>query len=238
MNYYIPAFLLLLASYSSSSSKEKITNRSLLASSLVIEPTMAMKVASVYNNIQINSESVPKIESFSQALAGFYELKSKGLVTKNILTIIDFSLSSTVKRLWVIDLTTNTVLLHSLVSHGINSGLEFANSFSNAGNSNKSSLGFFATGQPYKGKNGLSLKLDGLEKGTNDHARSRAVVLHGAYYANDNILNTQNYLGRSQGCPAVPEKLNSKLIAMIKDKSCLFIYHPSRDFQLLSKLMS
>ncbi len=194
----------------------------------VIPPTKESKIESVYNILEKTTQDFPKIESFSQALEGFYGLKAKGKVTKDILTIIDFSLSSTTKRLWVIDLTTNTILLHSLVSHGINSGMEYANSFSNNGNSFKSSLGLYVTGETYVGKNGLSMKLDGMEKGINDHARDRGVVVHGANYANPNILWTQNYLGRSQGCPAIPEKLNAKLIGIIKNKSCLFIYHPSR----------
>ena len=237
LKHFIPTFLLLTI-FSSTTITEKTQKPSLIAATVHIEPTAAMKVSSLYNNIQNNSDSMPNLESFSQAIAGFYDLKTKGVITKNILTIIDFSLSSTIKRLWVIDLSNNTVLLHSVVAHGINSGLKYANSFSNAGNSNKSCLGFFATGESYIGKNGLSLKLDGLEKGVNDHARSRAVVVHGASYANSNILNSQNYLGRSQGCPAVPEKLNAKLIAIIKEKSCLFIYHLSRDLQVLSRLVS
>ena len=210
----------------------------ILASKLDDQPTIESRVASVYKAIQTNSNNVPTISSFSQALAGFYDLKAHGLVTKNILTIVDFSISSANKRLWIIDLTDNTVLLHSLVSHGINSGGEFASHFSNAFNSNKSSLGFFVTAESYFGKNGLTLKLDGMDQGVNDRARSRGLVLHGAAYANPAILFSQNYLGRSQGCPAVPEKLNAKIIGIIKGKSCLFIYHQSRDLQPLSILMS
>ena len=239
MKYTFPAALLfLMVSFPTSNFVEKTTVPRALTAHHDIEPTFAMKAEKLYNNLNHHDVSVPKIETFTQALSGFYDLKSRGLVSKNILTIIDFSLSSTTKRLWIIDMSSNTVLLNSLVAHGINSGLEYADSFSNKGNSNKSSLGFFATGEKYIGKNGLSLKLDGLEKGTNDHARSRAVVVHGAYYANADILYTQNYLGRSQGCPAVPEKLNSKIIEIIKNKSCLFIYHPSRNLPQLSKLVS
>ena len=90
-------------------------------------------VETVYHKLQSNAFSMPKLESFTKALKGFYLLKEKGLVQKNILTIIDFSLSSNTKRLWVIDLTTNTILYNSLVAHGRNTGDEFANSFSNAG---------------------------------------------------------------------------------------------------------
>lgn len=191
----------------------------------------------LYADIERNNESVPNIECFTQGLAGFNKLRDKGIISKNILTIIDFSLSSTTKRMWIIDLNTNTVLLHTLVSHGMKSGLEYATNFSNAEHSHKSSLGFYATGESYMGKHGLSMRLDGLENGTNNNARARGVVLHGASYANPLFLDSQSYLGRSQGCPAVPEKLSNTIIKMIKDKSCLFIYHPSRDTNRLQKLV-
>jgi hypothetical protein len=131
--------------------------------------------------------------------------------------------------MWVIDMTTNTVLLHSLVAHGRNTGDVFANSFSNAAESYKSSLGFYLTGEVYTGKHGMSLKLDGLEKGVNDNARNRAVVVHGADYVSDSFIKDHNRIGRSLGCPAVPVAMTKQLISLIKNKSCLFIYHPSRD---------
>ena len=232
---FFPALLLLLATIGSNDYSSKTSTKQLVS---IMEPDMETKIETVYNSIDKSTSNFPKIESFSQALEGFYGLKAKGKLTKDIITIIDFSLSSTTKRLWVIDLSTNTILLHSLVSHGINSGMEYATSFSNSQNSFKSSLGLYVTGEIYQGKNGLSLKLDGVEKGVNDRARDRGVVVHGAYYANPNILSTQNYLGRSQGCPAIPEKLNAKLINIIKDKSCLFIYHPSRQSKQLVALTS
>jgi hypothetical protein len=120
----------------------------------------------------------------------------------------------------------------------MNSGGEYATRFSNAPDSNKSSLGFFTTGETYTGKHGLSLKLDGQERGINDNARQRAVVMHGAKYANPSILKSQGFLGRSQGCPAIPEGLKNKIIETIKGKSCLFIYHPSSNYEIASKLVS
>lgn len=197
-----------------------------------------MKVASVYGKLHSNKLALPQLESFTEALKGFYELKEKGLVKKDILTVIDFSLSSNAKRLWVIDLTTNTVLLNSLVAHGRNTGEEFASSFSNAASSFKSSLGFYVTGEIYSGKHGKSLKLDGLEKGVNDNARERGVVMHAADYVSDSFIKNHNRLGRSQGCPAVPAEINNEIIDMIKNKSCLFIYHPSRSHKSATKLIS
>ena len=181
----------------------------------------------LYNALDANNLSLPKLESFTKALKGFYALQAKGMVQKNILTLIDFSLSSNTKRLWIIDLTTKTILYNSLVAHGRNTGNEFADSFSNKPESYKSSLGFYTTGEVYQGKHGLSLRLDGLERGVNDNARARAVVMHGADYVTESFIKNNSRLGRSLGCPAIPMEMTKEIINTIKDKSCLYIYHPS-----------
>ena len=225
MNYKI-FFLfvfVLLTSFSNISIKPK--------NNLNITETIKLpgsKVISSYNELNINSDKKPSFESFSIALEGFYKLKEKGLVTKDILTLIDFSKSSNTKRLWVIDLTTNEVLFNTLVAHGKNTGEEFANYFSNKAESFQSSLGFYATAEVYTGKHGLSLRLDGLQKGLNDKARERAVVVHGADYVSESFIKNHKRLGRSQGCPALPVEMNKKIINVIKERSCLFIYHPSK----------
>ena len=154
------------------------------------------------------------------------------------MTLVDFSLSSNLKRLWVIDLETNTILYNSLVAHGRNTGEEYASSFSNSNSSYKSSLGFYITGETYNGKHGMSLKLDGLEKGVNDNARQRGVVMHSANYVSNSFIKYNKRLGRSLGCPAIPEELLRGIVNTIKDKSCLFIYHPSRSFEKMSALIS
>lgn len=194
--------------------------------------------AVVYDMLNANSFSMPNLDSFSEALEGFYALKSKGVIQKDILTLIDFSKSANTKRLWVIDLKTNTILFNTLVAHGRNTGEEYAETFSNAAESFKSSLGFYATGEIYNGKHGLSLKLDGLEKGINDNARERAVVVHGADYVSETFIKGNKRLGRSQGCPAIPVEMNEKIINVIKDKSCLFIFHPSRNINSFQKTLS
>lgn len=183
----------------------------------------------IYNSLHSNQFVLPNLKSFTEALKGFYQLKEKGLIQKNILTLVDFSMSSNTKRLWVIDLTTNTILYNSLVAHGRNTGEEFARSFSNSESSFKSSLGFYATGEIYNGKHGMSLKLDGLEKGVNDNARSRGVVMHAANYVSNSFIKNNKRLGRSQGCPAIPEEFLKGIISTIKNKSCLFIYYPTRN---------
>lgn len=192
----------------------------------------------VYNSLEPNRFKMPKLESFSNAFKGYQLLKDKGVLRKDIITIIDFSLSSREKRLWIIDMKTNEILLNTFVAHGKNSGSDYAVNFSNKNESYKSSLGFFTTGEVYRGKHGLSLKLDGLEKGVNDNARKRAVVLHGADYVSRKFIKAHNRLGRSQGCPAVPVEFSKKIINTIKGKSCLFIYHPSRGVVNKAKLIS
>jgi hypothetical protein len=235
----LPAFLLMLISFSTSNlffSEAKAAKKTELVT--VIKTTSETNEEVVYNNLNSNQFALPKLKSFTEALKGFYLLKDKGLISKNILTLIDFSMSSNSKRLWVIDLSTNTILYNSLVAHGRNTGNEFATSFSNSAQSFKSSLGFYATGEIYSGKHGKSLRLDGLEKGINSNARDRAVVIHGAEYVSNSFIQNNKRLGRSLGCPALPIKLASEIIQTIKDKSCLFIYYPSDSYKMASKLVS
>jgi hypothetical protein len=189
-----------------------------------------VEAETLYHKLNCNEFELPNLNCFTEAITGFYELKQQGLIEKDIVTLIDFSLSSTVKRLWIIDLTTNTILMNTFVAHGMKTGEEFATSFSNENSSFKSSLGFYSTGEIYTGKHGSSLKLDGLEKGVNDHARERGIVMHAADYVSTSFIKNNNRLGRSQGCPAIPEQLTPQIIQMIKNKSCLFIYHPSRTY--------
>jgi hypothetical protein len=204
----------------------------------VINTSSESNIETIYNSLNSNHFDLPNLESFKEALKGYYSLKERGLVQKDILTLVDFSLSSNVKRLWVINLDTNTILYNSLVAHGRNTGEEYANSFSNTNSSFKSSLGFYATGEVYNGKHGMSLKLDGLEKGINDNARERGVVMHSANYVSNSFIKCNKRLGRSQGCPAIPEESLKEIVNTIKNKSCLFIYHPSRSFEKISALFS
>lgn len=235
MNYksFFLLFFVLLMSFNSLPEK---TNS--IASGLEKTKKRVSENVSVYSQIDANSFVLPSFESFNLALDGFNYLKEKGLIKKNILTIVDFSLSSNTKRLWVIDLDLNKVLFQTLVAHGRNTGEEFAQAFSNQAESFKSSVGFYATAEIYNGKHGMSLKLDGLQKGLNDKARERAVVMHGADYVSESFIKQNKRLGRSQGCPAVPVEMNQKIINVIKDKSCLFIYHPAVKQEIVSKLAS
>ncbi|WP_396171603.1 murein L,D-transpeptidase catalytic domain family protein [Flavobacterium sp.] len=234
-----PAALFILFSlYTSNKNSTKALKSHEKEIAIDASPNSDSNIEITYNNLNANQFDLPKLESFTEAIKGFNALKEKGLVEKNILTLVDFSLSSNVKRLWVIDLETNTVLYNSLVSHGKNTGEEFANNFSNANSSYKSSLGIYLTGEVYNGKHGMSLKLDGLEKGVNDNARIRGVVMHAANYVSNSFIKYNKRLGRSQGCPAIPKELLTGIVSTIKNKSCLFIYHPSRSLEKTSPLFS
>jgi len=226
-------FFVLLMSFSTVPDKKNSINVA-----AEVAKTIATENESVYNHLDANSYTLPSFEAFNVALDGFNYLKDKGMIQKNILTIVDFSLSSNAKRLWVIDLDQNKILFQTLVAHGKNTGEEYAQAFSNQAESFKSSVGFYATAEIYNGKHGMSLKLDGLQKGLNDKARERAVVMHGADYVSESFIKQHNRLGRSQGCPAVPVEMNQKIINVIKDKSCLFIYHPAAKQEIFSKLAS
>ena len=234
-----PAVLFLLFSlYSIKENRSDSDESKKSEVAVVAKPTFESNVEVIYKSLNANQFELPNLESFKEALKGFYLLKEKGLVQKDILTLVDFSLSSNVKRLWVIDLSTNTILYNSLVAHGRNTGDEYANSFSNANSSFKSSLGFYATGEIYNGKHGMSLKLDGLERGVNNNARERGVVIHSADYVSNSFIKNNKRLGRSLGCPAIPTESLNGIVNTIKNKSCLFIYHPSRSFKTISDLFS
>jgi hypothetical protein len=144
------------------------------------------------------------------------------------LTVIDYSKPSTQKRMWVYDLRAHALLFDELVSHGRGSGRTMSTSFSNAPESNKTSLGLFRTAEAYVGKNGYSLRLDGLEPGVNDRARARAIVVHGAPYVNAATAKANGYLGRSLGCPAVRPEIARPLIDAIKGGGLVFAYYPDQ----------
>jgi hypothetical protein len=177
---------------------------------------------------------------FEKAVEGYLKLKASQCLSeeKNILSIADFSLSANQERLWVIDLSAKKILFHTLVAHGRNTGEEYATHFSNQPESYKSSLGFYVTGNTYQGQHGLSLYLDGLEKGFNDEARKRAIVIHGAHYVSQSFIEQHGRLGRSLGCPALPMGLHEKIIQKIAHQTCLFIYYPQKDYFSKSPLLN
>lgn len=156
----------------------------------------------------------------------------------NILTLIDYSRPSNEKRLWVFDLHQKKLLFHTFVSHGVKSGVRFSDTFSNIYNSKASSIGLYKTEQSYYGREGLSLRLEGIDPGFNDNAMNRALVMHGGWYVNENFIQKYGRAGRSWGCPALPLDLSQTIINTIKNHSLLIVYYPSELWFLKSKFLN
>jgi hypothetical protein len=157
---------------------------------------------------------------------------------KHILTIIDYSIPSSEKRLWVLDLKEKKLLFHTYVSHGIKSGTLLTNFFSNKNNSKASSLGVYTTSQAYYGREGLSLRLDGLDANFNDNASSRSIVMHGGWYVEEEFIKKYGRPGRSWGCPALPLDVYQPIIQTIKDKSVFVVYYPNDRWFEKSKFLN
>lgn len=182
----------------------------------------------LYDSLHLEQMGMRK-DALMYAYKGQQKLVKKGKISNpDILTVCDFSQPSDSKRLYIIDVRNFKVLLNTYVAHGKNSGVEYANRFSNRPRSLESSLGFYVTKNTYFGKHGLSLKLSGQDRGFNDRAESRAIVVHGAGYIGDEWLGGK--MGRSFGCPAVPSRMAAKVIDLIKNGTCLFIYHPLKSY--------
>lgn len=191
----------------------------------------------LYKYLQLSRLGLSE-DAYKYALKGYEYLRDEGKLNNDgILTIVDFSLPSSAKRLFVLDLKSNKVLYNTYVAHGRNSGKEYASQFSNKPESYKSSLGFYITQGTYIGQHGFSLRLEGEEAGINDNALSRAIVMHSADYVNKALIDKQGYIGRSLGCPALPKQVYKPIIQKIKDGSCLFMYSPSSNYLSQSKLL-
>jgi len=173
---------------------------------------------------------------FNTAVSGYKRIDN--LKKKNILTLIDFSKPSTEKRFFVIDLEKKQLIYRCLVAHGKNSGDNYAKSFSNTLESLQSSLGFYLTAETYEGDHGYSLRLDGLEKGINDNARKREIVIHGADYVGEEFIKKYGRIGRSWGCPALPPEISKEIMTKISGGSCLFIYADDKNYKTNSVFLN
>lgn len=190
----------------------------------------------LYNQFDLSEKGLSK-EAFNYAMRGYNRLLAKKQISRpGYITICDFSQSSASKRLYLLDLNTGELLMQTYVAHGKNSGMQYATRFSNRAESRQSSLGFYTTLQTYYGGHGLSLRLQGMEKGINDKALARNIVVHGAAYIGDD--REGDFMGRSYGCPAIPEEDCGKLIEVIKHGTCLFIYHPTTQYLRGSKILN
>jgi L,D-transpeptidase catalytic domain len=202
-----------------------------------IASSLSSTVLAMYNMLSLDSLGLSE-EAFKEAITGYQNLLKSGTVLNNtILSIVDFSLPSYKKRLFVLDMENGKLLFNTLVAHGRNSGQLYATRFSNRNRSLESSLGFYLTGETYVGQNGYSLRLLGMEHGFNDNAYSRGIVIHPADYVNDEISKTYGRLGRSEGCPAIPSDIHRSVIETIKNGSCFFVYGKDRRYASRSKLL-
>jgi hypothetical protein len=198
----------------------------------------AAEVTNLYQEFDLKEVGLSK-KAFEYALKGYYYLLDRRWLNKtNIISICDMSQSSRSKRFYVLDLDQRKVLVNTYVAHGRNSGQEFARSFSNSTSSHKSSLGFFITQGTYFGNNGFSLRIRGMERGINDKAGSRNIVVHGSQYVGPDFLEMNQFCGRSYGCPAVPADESETIIDLIKEGSVLFIYHPTKKYTARSKILN
>lgn len=199
---------------------------------------IAKESALIYDSLKLEEVGL-KEKAFQYAWKGYVALRNTGkLKNVDIISICDFSQSSRNRRLYIIDLVEMKILKNTYVAHGRGSGGEFAQYFSNRPESHKSSLGFYVTGTTYTGQHGLSLRISGIEKGINDKALARRIVVHGSTYVGDTFLDANPFTGRSYGCPAIPRTETEEIINFIKEGSCLFIYHPSKLYLTKSKILN
>ncbi len=223
-----------LISFISPSAKSSAASAS-VANMLAIDTAAAPAAAPValstvlYEKLELANKGL-SLEAMEYAIKGYEKLTASGEVSNSrYLTVIDFSQSGRQKRFYLIDMHDQKLVMNTFVSHGKNSGLDVAKNFSNTINSEQSSLGFYVTGPTYTGKHGLSLRLKGQEEGINNNAMARGIVVHGAAYVNAGRVNSA-FMGRSQGCPALPEAEYADAINYIKDGSVMFIYHPMQEY--------
>ncbi len=210
---------------------------SLLSDASATEPANHL-VDSIYNKLNLDSAGLRR-NVFFYAYKGYQYLLSKGMLSKtDLLTICDYSQSSHNKRLYVINVAEGKLLFNTYVSHGKNSGGEYATSFSNKINSDKSSLGFLITADTYKGRSGYSMHFDGVEPDFNNNVRRRSIVMHGSWYVNAQRADEGTMMGRSFGCPAVPYAEHEKIIDAIKGGSCFFAYVDDSWYLHSSKILN
>jgi len=205
----------------------KILGRTLAAAALLVAVASPAYAASRLEVVRtfVASGNGPSVQALDAALAAYDRAVELGRVSKPaLLTLIDYTRPSTEPRLWVLDLVKGVVKRRELVAHGQGSGTTMATAFSNDEGTHMSSLGLFVTEDSYLGRNGYSLRLDGLDAGINDHALARAIVIHGAAYVSQAFAALQGRLGRSWGCPAVSPAIAKPLIDLIKGGSVVYAY--------------
>lgn len=201
-------------------------------------PEQSYWMDSLYSSIGLEQKGLDKTAWYIACKGYQYLLHKKQLRKTNLLTICDYSKSSTQKRFYVIDMEQHQLLYYTWVAHGRNSGSEYATAFSNKTDSYKSSLGFMVTAETYTGGNGYSLRLDGKETGFNNNVRNRDIVIHGSPYVSNERATAGMMMGRSFGCPALPDKNAAKIIDCIKGGSCFFAWYPDSYYTKTSRVIN
>lgn len=189
-------------------------------------------ISKLYRDIGLQNEI--NYMTFYYAIKGFNNVANKK--RENIITIIDFSKPSLEKRGYVIDLKNKKIMYSTYVMHGKNSGDNYTEKFSNMMNSFQSSPGFYLTENSYMGQYGYSLRLNGLEKGINDKAKERAIVMHGSKYAKP--IKGASMLSKTLGCPAVPLELVKPIIDNIKNGSIFYIHTNQKNYIEKSNILT
>lgn len=236
--FFYPLYLPFAFAKSATGNKLFFHPSNLVTKSSVDSVLLIPVIKSVYDSLSLGLSGLSQ-QAFDYAKKGLEKLIAEGrIINDSIISIIDFSQPSSMKRLYILDIKHYKVLFNTLVAHGKNSGHEWASSFSNQPSSSKSSQGFYITRETYNGNNGYSLKLEGIEKDINDNAYERAIVVHGADYVNQSYIAAQGYIGRSEGCPAVPVNEARPIINTIKEGTCLFIYNPGQSYFQRSSVLN
>ncbi|MBL7478929.1 murein L,D-transpeptidase catalytic domain family protein [Legionella bononiensis] len=194
-------------------------------------PSFAKPGPDLNTQVQHLSTKAPKLNKnvLKLALTAYTNANKRGAVKKPVLTVIDYSLPSNKQRMWVFDVRNEKLLYNTYVAHGKNSGV-VANHFSNRESSKQSSLGTYITKNTYIGHKGYSLNLQGLDRGFNDNAYNRRVVIHGAWYVEPDFIKRAGRAGLSWGCPAIAQTLAKPVINTIKNGSVVFAYYPDKNF--------
>lgn len=236
---YILVIALIFAGNLKSLHASDLIDKSILITVLkdtLIDSTTPAK-QNLYDSLDLGKLGLSR-RAYDYAVVGFKKLHSRGAISNDrILSIIDFTLPSDKKRLFVLDVKNAKLLFVTYVAHGKNSGVEKALYFSNEPESNKSSVGFYTTKLTYSGAHGYSLRLDGEESGYNNNAEKRDIVVHSADYVNESVAKEQGRIGRSLGCPALSPKINRQVIDKIKNGTCLFVYGQDNKYITNSKLL-
>ncbi|HAT7748598.1 TPA: murein L,D-transpeptidase catalytic domain family protein [Legionella pneumophila] len=195
-------------------------------------PLFAKPGTDINTQLQHLSHKAPQLNKkvLKLALTAYKNASKRGAVKKPVLTVIDYSLPSNKQRMWVFDLRNERLLYNTYVAHGKNSGVNVARSFSNRESSKQSSLGTYITKNTYIGHKGYSLNLQGLDRGFNDNAYNRRVVIHGAWYVEPEFIKKAGRAGLSWGCPAIAQTLAKPVINTIKNGSVVFAYYPDKKF--------